>query len=288
MFIKRKIFKFFLNNLPANKFFDKLLSFIQFIYIHKRLPSQKKYFNDVLYQIKTSSVIDDPLRIFVTDKEYSKIFLKEIVDHKYIIENLLVTNDLEKLRKFSIKQNCIIKPTHLAGKFMIKKKGDVITDDNFNIIKKNWFVTNQYFANRERNYFNLKPKIIVEPLLFDDDNIKDYKIFCNNGVAKAIQVDFNRSFDHSRSLYTLSWEKLDMSIDFKMNNFKLEKPKNLSEMLYLAEKISKFFSFIRIDMYSQNDEIFIGEITNIHGGACEKFIPNKFKSEKEFSKIIFV
>ena len=123
--------------------------------------------------------------------------------------------------------------------------------------------------------------------MFNDDNIKDYKIFCNNGVAKAIQVDFNRSFDHSRSIYTLDWKKLNMSIDFKMNDFELEKPSNLSEMIYLAEKVSKHFSFIRIDMYSNNNEIFIGEITHIHGGACEKFIPNKFETEKEFSKILF-
>ena len=78
-----------------------------------------------------------------------------------------------------------------------------------------------------------------------------------------------------------------MSIDFKMNDFVLEKPNNLSEMTILAEKISKFFSFIRIDMYSNNNEIFIGEITHIHGGACEKFLPNKFETEKEFSKILF-
>ena len=47
MKIKRIIFKFFLNNLPTNKVFDKFLSFIQFIFIHKRLPTKKKIFNDV-------------------------------------------------------------------------------------------------------------------------------------------------------------------------------------------------------------------------------------------------
>ena len=287
MSLKRKIFKFFLKNLPSNKFFDNLLSFIQFTYIHKRLPSKKKYFNDVLYQIKTSNIIDDPLRIFVTDKEYCKIFLKEVINHKHVIKNLLVTDKIQELINFNSEIDYIIKPTHLAGKYIIKKKNEKFTTEDINAIKNNWLVENQYFGHRERNYLNLKPKIIIEPLLFNDDNIKDYKIFCNNGVAKVIQVDFNRSFDHSRSIYTLNWEKLDMSIDFKMNDFVLEKPNNLSEMIILAEKISKFFSFIRIDMYSNNNEIFIGEITHIHGGACEKFLPNKFETEKEFSKILF-
>ena len=74
MKIKRIIFKFFLNNLPKNKVFDKFLSFIQFIFIHKRLPTNKKIFNDVLYKIKTSNEIDNPLRVYVSDKEYCKIF----------------------------------------------------------------------------------------------------------------------------------------------------------------------------------------------------------------------
>ena len=194
---------------------------------------------------------------------------------------------LLKLINFASEQDYIVKPTHLAGKYIIKRKNEKLSEQNINAIKNLWLVENQYFGHRERNYLNLKPKIIIEPLLFNDDNIKDYKIFCNNGVAKAIQVDFNRSFDHSRSIYTLDWKKLNMSIDFKMNDFELERPSNLSEMISLAEKVSKYFSFIRIDMYSNNNEIFIGEITHIHGGACEKFIPNKFETEKEFSKILF-
>ena len=77
--------------------------------------------------------------------------------------------------------------------------------------------SNQYFANRERNYLNLKPKIIIEPLLFDDDNIIDYKFFC---YKKKV----NRATDHSRSIYDIKWNKINISIDFKMNE-KIRKTK---------------------------------------------------------------
>ena len=83
MKIKRIIFKFFLNNLPKNKVFDKFLFFIKFIFIHKRLPTNKKIFNDVLYKIKTSNEIDNPLRVYVSDKEYCKIFLNKIIEKIY-------------------------------------------------------------------------------------------------------------------------------------------------------------------------------------------------------------
>ena len=286
MKIKRIIFKFFLNNLPKNKFFDNLLSFIQFIFIHKRLPTKKKIFNDVLYDIKTSNEIDNPLRIYVSDKEHCKIFLNNVIEKKYIIPNLHIIEKLSEIDKLILDSNCIIKPTHLAGKWLIKKKNQQLNNINIKDIKS-WFIQNQYFANRERNYLNLKPKIIIEPLLFDDDNIIDYKIFCYKGSARAIQVDFNRANDHSRSIYDIKWNKIDISIDFKMNEKKLEKPNNLNEMINIAEKISKYFNFIRIDMYTNNKEIFVGEITNIHGGATEKFLPSGYFSEIQFSKILF-
>ena len=63
--------------------------------------------------------------------------------------------------------------------------------------------------------------------------------------------------------------------------------KNLDEMISLSESVGKYFNFIRIDMYTNDNEIFLGEITNIHGGATEKFLPNGYLSEKQFSKILF-
>ncbi len=286
MNIKRTIFKFFLNNLPNNKFFDKFLSFVQFIFIHKRLPSKKKIFNDMLYNIKTSQEVENPLRVFVSDKEYCKIFLYKIIQEKHIIPNIAIVKNFSEINNLTLDSNCIIKPTHLAGKWIIKKD-----NSQLNFIEKqnikSWFLQNQYYANRERNYLNLKPKIIVEPLLFDNENIIDYKFFCFKGKAKAIQVDFDRAIDHSRSLYDMKWNRLDLSIDFKINEKKLEKPKNLSQMINLAEVIGKYFNFVRIDMYTNNQEIFVGEITNIHGGATEKFLPNGYSSELKFSEILF-
>ena len=41
-----------------------------------------------------------------------------------------------------------------------------------------------------------------------------------------------------------------------------------------------FFNFIRIDIYTNNKEIFVGEI--IHGGATEKFLPIGYFSEIQF------
>ena len=60
-----------------------------------------------------------------------------------------------------------------------KKKNEQLNDINKKDIKVGSFKISILLIGK--NYLNLKPKIIIEPLLFDDDNIIDYKFFCYKG-----------------------------------------------------------------------------------------------------------
>lgn len=148
--LKRKFFKLLIDYLPKNQFFDKILSFIQFSIVHKRLPTKKNLLNDKFYQIKVSNEIIDPLRVFITDKEYLKIYLSSVVEKKFIIPTLQIISLEREIDNIVIKQNCIIKPTHLGGgKFIIKKLGEKLNQAEIYEIKK-WFKINLYFASREK------------------------------------------------------------------------------------------------------------------------------------------
>ena len=89
---------------------------------------------------------------------------------------------------------------------IIKKNTNKI---DFEKIRK-WFFMNFYERSREINYKNLKPKVIVEPIIFNEDNLKDYKFFCYKGIPKIISVDFDRHVDggkkHKRK-YNISFNK---------------------------------------------------------------------------------
>jgi hypothetical protein len=288
--LKRKFFKLLIDYLPKTQLFDKILSFIQFSIVHKRLPTNKNLFNDKFYQIKISNEIVDPLRVFITDKEYLKIYLSSVIEKKFIIPTLQIINLESEVDNIVIKENCIIKPTHLGGgKCIIKKLGEKLSQAEIHEIK-NWFRINLYFASRERNHLFLKPKVIIEPLVFNDDNITDFKFFCYKGKSKLIVVDLNRSKNHLRGLYDSDWNRIEnISIHHKakidINNVK--KPSNFELMTKIAEKLSKTFEFIRVDLYSNDKEIYVGEITNLPGGALAPIIPKGLASEKIISKIIF-
>ncbi|MFP4403773.1 MAG: ATP-grasp fold amidoligase family protein [Candidatus Woesearchaeota archaeon] len=129
-------------------------------------------------------------------------------------------------------------------------------------------------------YKNVKRKIIIEKFLKDKNgqSPKDYKFHMFHGKCKMIQVDSDRFKKHTRSLFDENWNYIDASLKFTQGK-KLTKPKNLENMKKLAEKLSKNFENIRIDLYSLNDNIFVGELTQYHGSGTEKFKPIKYDFE---------
>lgn len=267
---------------PENEFGDKIFGFMLFVAKHKRLPSrERRVFNDCLYALKTSKEIVDPLRIFISDKEYLKLYVKATVGDAFNVPTIGIVRSVEELHEFSFPRTCCIKPTHASGLVILRRNDEPI--DRAEIVR--WFSINYYRVYRERNYKYLKPKIVIEELLFGGDVVLDYKIFCFNGDPRLIQVDVDRYGHHKRKLFTIAWDEVPCSMLYERSLEPLGMPANLDTMLDLARKLSAGFSVIRIDMYSDGKSCFVGEITNCHGNASEVFIPRHY--EKIVSDIIF-
>ncbi len=75
----RTLYRLLLTLTPTTRLGDKIVSFLFFIAYMRRWPKKGFLFNDYLFQIKTSNEILDPLRIFVSDKEYVKLYVKATV-----------------------------------------------------------------------------------------------------------------------------------------------------------------------------------------------------------------
>jgi hypothetical protein len=148
-----------------------------------------------------------------------------------------------------------------------------------------WFSLSHYRNSREANYRTLKPKVIVEPILFDNDNLYDYKIFCYKGEAKLIQVDVNRYIRHERKFYDTDWHEMPFSLGSPLYSGTIKRPKNLDVMVEIAVELSKYFEFIRIDLYTNETQIYVGELTSFPGNIERHFIP--LSSEEQASSILF-
>ena len=150
---------------------------------------------------------------------------------------------------------------------------------------KSWFSINYYRDGREANYKTLRPKIIIEPLIFGNDNIEDYRVFCLNGQVKLIFVDIGKYTDYTRIVFDPDWIPKEFTIGYPRSTTIPARPRNLEEMLAVAQRLSAGFGFVRVDIYSDGETCHVGEISNCHARASQGFIP--LTGEREASALIF-
>ena len=277
----KSFLRFVLLLIPENRVGDRLFSFICFLRDHGRLPTNNLRFNDVLYKIKTTDELANPLRVFVTDKEFVKLYVKAIVGDRFNVPTVRVLRSIDEDRDYQFPPDCCIKPTHLSGKVILRRRHEPINYEEI----AGWFGSTHYQITREVNYKTLKPKVMVEPIIFDSDNLADFKIFCYRGKAKLIQVDLDRHFNHARKFFDLHWNEMPFSCLYPRATRRVERPANLGEMVAVAASLGSNFDFVRVDLYSNGKECLVGEITNCHGNASERFTP--LSGEAMASDLIF-
>jgi TupA-like ATPgrasp len=267
--------------LPFNRAGDRIFIILEFLKRHRRFPRRNtKQFNDYIYCQLTSDEILDPLRCFVTDKEFLKVWVSHKIGDRYNVPTLAVLRSATAASNFEYPDRCVIKPTHASGQIVVRKAGEEIDVEAI----CSWFKLNYYRVFREANYKNLLPKIIVEPILFDNDNLVDYKLFCIRGVPKLVQVDVNRRIQHARTFYSVDWVRQHYEFTYPSAG-DIQRPDNLGDMLQVASRLSEDFSFVRVDLYSNGAETCVSELTHCPNAALGRFYPRR--AERAASASLF-
>ena len=121
-----------------------------------------------------------------------------------------------------------------------------------------------------------RPRVIVEKYIesADDKQLRDYKVFCFNGVARLIRIDTDRFTEHRDTIYDRDWNMLKGAhMGHGFGNKEIEKPSCLDDLLKYAETLSKPFKHARVDFYIVGSEIIFGEITFTNGAGFDRFTP---------------
>lgn len=128
---------------------------------------------------------------------------------------------------------------------------------------------------REWVYEDLDRTLLAEQLLLNPDQSipEDYKFFCFGGEVKIIQVDFGRFGNQTRNLYDRNFTRLEAELLYPNYEGEVNKPKKLEEAIEIAEELSNGVSFVRVDLYIMENEIYFGELTNYPGNGFVEFSP---------------
>jgi hypothetical protein len=125
-------------------------------------------------------------------------------------------------------------------------------------------------------------RILAEEYLEPSDGTKavtDYKFFCTHGkvlFAYCLSVDSADTCDvddKNFSFYSVpEWKRLPITLAGHRQNM-IPRPKHFNRMIALAEKLSKPFPLIRVDLYEVGDRVLVGELTEDSGGAKNVLSP---------------
>lgn len=184
----------------------------------------------------------------------------------------------------SLPDKFVLKCNHDCGSYIIVTDKDKLDKDSAR--KKLQKCLSQKFGYNtcEPHYLRIHPLILAEELIenapsqFQSSSLIDYKFFCCDGKAQCCMVCYDRG--EKTAVYDIydikDWNRYkNMSDSYLKQHFKdlVPKPKNLTEMVSIAETLAKGFPFIRVDLYNTgNERIVFGEMTfTPHGGIQDCF-----------------
>ena len=217
----------------------------------------------------------------MVDKYEAKKYVASIIGEEYIIPTYCVYDSLEEIDFSSLPQQFVLKCTHNSGGVFICKDKAVFDIERVRKQVNKWLKKNPFWKNREYPYKNVKPRIIIEQYMEDESGyeLKDYKFFCFDGVAKNIFVASDRGKDNEETkfdFYDIGWNLLPFTNGHPNSNKKMKKPANYGKMVEISERLSQGIPHVRVDLYNINGRIYFGELTFFHWSGLVPFVPEEW------------
>lgn len=225
------------------------------------------------------------IKVFWNDERFTKCSDKYTVreyvmncGYAYILNELYgVFETVDEINFDALPQKFVLKVTNGCGYNIICDDKEKIDINRVKRTLSKWQKEKFGCFTAERQYWSEKPLIVCEKYLEDrKGKLIDFKIFCFHGVPHYIQVDFDRFSHHTRNIYDVEWNILNLELGYPNNNDRHEKPINLSKMLEIATILSQGFYHVRIDLYDLDGTVYFGEMTFTHTAGYKKFNPEKY------------
>lgn len=227
--------------------------------------------------ICSTKISDAKLRYHIyTDKFEVRKYVREKIGSQYLNGVLGVYDSFDEIDFDQLPNSFALKATHGSSYNIIvpdKSKLDR------HLAKKKfdrWLKTNFYYKDREKNYKNIKPRIMCDVFLRPEDGqLEEYKLFCFNGKVGFIQHNKQIRGKRYDNIFDVEWKIL--KVKYGYDGFVGDtEPENSNELISVAEKLAAPFEFVRVDLYNINGKIVFSELTFHSGGGLIPFEPREY------------
>ena len=208
------------------------------------------------------------------DKYAMREYVKVCGYEEYLPKNYGKWDSADEIDFNSLPNEFVLKSNNGCGTVLIVRDKTILDIKATRKKMKQWLKVPFGWSGGELHYTQIKPCIIAEELLHQDDeqvkispnSIVDYKVWCINGEPENVLLVYGRDKSgYYLDLYNTQWERLDDKLKknahFLFNDQPVQKPTCLSEMLEMAKELSRPFPEVRVDFYIVDGKPMIGELT---------------------------
>ncbi len=213
-----------------------------------------KNLNEYIQYLKIYDNI--PIKSELTDKIKVREYVKNLIGEKYLKPMLWAGKYWDNIPFDMLPNSFIIKANHgCKWQVIVKNKDEFVKNERlFKYCKAQFdgYMKQTFFgfSDFETQYLNIKPQIIIEPLLREniDEKTKEYWVWCTDSIQCT--EDFDEKFKE--------------------------------EAIRLSKILSDKFKFVRVDWMVYNDNLYFGEMTFT---PFSGFIPDEMLNQTVFKQL---
>lgn len=213
-----------------------------------------------------------PIMPLLADKYRVKEFISEHIGSQYVVPTLGVWHSFDEIEWDKLPNSFVLKCNHAsAANLFCEDKGFIDKNDAERKFKR-WMRNYYHDENKQWAYKDIEPLIMAEPYLKNADgtDVVDYKFYIYGGKLVYFMYSLGEAHHEVKNV-KLSPDKELIDHFFKkscqLSPEEIKLPENIDEMLSLAQRIGKGFRHLRLDMYSVDGHIYIGEFTFYSNGG---------------------
>ncbi|AMO84771.1 hypothetical protein B857_00079 [Solibacillus isronensis B3W22] len=221
-----------------------------------------KTFNEKLMWLKLFEDVEFKRRF--TDKVKAREYMIT-VGYNYLLPPLIgIFDEIEDIIFEQLPRKFVLKCSHGEGMTIVCENKREMDYRETRQHLAEMMATDYSLKYAEPHYSSIIPRIIIERLIESStgDDVQEYNIHCFHGVPKIIEATFDR--------FTPKEQTLMLTPDWFNTNYLKKKlpfdeakarPAQLDELLAIAKKLSKPFTYVRIDLKVVDEKVYFNNFT---------------------------
>ncbi len=235
-----------------------------------------------------------PVFPLLADKLKMRGFIAHKVGEHYLPKLLGVAERFDDIDFDRLPDKFVIKPNHGSHWVLVVEDEKALDRTATRRLVQRWLKTNYYVNSREIFYRDVKPQIMIEEFLEEDDGAPatDYKFYVFDGTVRFFSIGWRRAIAVQKQVvfFDRAGREMPVRVAYPDALFKRPfigepghdpaslppMPADLEKLIETAETLGRGFDFIRADLYSPGGRILAGELTSLPNGGIRAFDPPEY------------